>query len=179
MPETISIQGKKANATIFVSNLIKHGSQVIFLTAYGPTQEVRAFAQILSEGGDIETDNDRINGARLNGMMKVIPGLPNGYSGLYVIPTGNQYLVGDTDEECFSIFGRILDQAYFVHRDWYDELAKLNVRLNPMIGSKKCFIAAGDITNEVTGRVKYGAFKFPASTAQITLETKEEEQPSA
>lgn len=179
MPETVSIEGKRANATIFVSNLIKHGSQVIFLTAYGPTQEVRAFAQILSEGGDIETDKDRINGARLNGMMKVIPGLPNGYSGLYIIPTGNQYLVGDTDEECFGIFGRILDQAYFVHRDWYADLATLNARLEPMIGIKKCFIVAQDIVNEVQGRVKYGAFKFPASTAQITLERKEEAQPSA
>lgn len=179
MPETVSIEGKRANATIFVSNLIKHGTQVIFLTAYGPTQEVRAFAQILGDGGNIETENCRINGARYIGIMKVIPGLPNGYSGLYVIPTGNQYMIGDTDEECIGIFARILDQAYFVHRDWYDELAKLNARLDPTIGSKKCFIVAGDITNEVTGRVKYGAFKFPTSTAQITLETKEEAQPSA
>ncbi|TSK07756.1 MAG: hypothetical protein FPO08_00125 [Geobacter sp.] len=180
MPETISIEGKRANATIFVSNLIKHGTSVIFLTAYGPTQEVRAFAQILLEGGDIETDNARISGARLHGMMKVIPGLANGYSGLYVIPTENQYLVGDSDEECFGIFARILDQAYFVHRDWYGELAKLNARLEPIIGAKKCFIVTKDLTNEVQGRVKFGAFKFPAVTADITLDRKEEEaQPSA
>lgn len=180
MPETVSIEGKKATATIFTSNLIKHGTAVIFLTAYGPTQEVRAFAQILIEGGNITTDSDRINGARLGGPMKVIPGLPNGYSGLYVIPTGNQYLVGDTDEECFGIFARILDQAYFVHRDWYDELAALNARLEPMIGSKKCFIVAKDIEKEVHGRVKFGGFKFPAVTAQITIDRKEEEaNPSA
>ncbi|WP_224962760.1 hypothetical protein [Geomonas subterranea] len=180
MPQTVSIEGKRANATIFASNLIKHGQSVIFLTAYGPTQEVRAFAQVLLEGGNIETENARINGAHLGGMMKVIPGFANGYSGLYVIPTENRYLVGDTDEECHGIFARILDQAYFVHRDWYADLATLNARLEPVIGSKKCFIVAKDIVNEVQGRVKYGCFKFPAITAQITIDRKEEEaQPSA
>lgn len=178
MPETISIDGKRANATIFASNLIRHTNDVIFLTAYGPTQEIRAFAQILLEGGNIQCENTRISNAHLGGIMKVIPGMPNGYSGLYVIPTENKYLVGDTDEECFNIFARILDQAYFVHRSWYDELATLNARLEPIIGTKKCFIVPNDITNEVTGRVKYGGFKFPATTASITLEQKEEAQPS-
>ena len=173
MPQTISIVGKKANATIFASNLIRHTNNIIFLTAYGPTQEVRAFAQILLEGGDIESDSGNINGASLDGIMKIIPGMPNGYSGLYVIPAGNSYIVGDTDEDCFNILSRILDQAYFVHKDWYQEVADLNAPLDAMIGTKKCNIQVGNLEEEVRNRVKYGSFKFPVATAVLTIEKQE------
>jgi len=178
MPQTISINGKRANATIFASNLIRHTSSVIFLTAYGPTQEVRAFAQILLEGGDIESDACNITGVSLGGIMKVIPGMPNGYSGLYVIPAGNKYIVGDTDEDCFNILSRVLDQAYFVHRDWYKEVTGLNARLDPKIGTKKCYIMVDNLEEEVRNRVKYGSLKFPVSTATLTIEKQEEAKPS-
>lgn len=173
MPETISINGKRANATIFASNLINHVSQVIFLTAYGPTQEVRAFAQILLEGGDIESDACNIKGASLGGIMKIIPGMPNGYSGLYVIPAGNKYIVGDTDDDCFNILSRVLDQAYFVHRNWYEEISKLNAKLPSKIGTKRCFIMVENLEEEVRNRVKYGSFQFPVVTARLTIEKKE------
>jgi hypothetical protein len=47
MPQTISIQGKRSSATVFCSNLILAGRTLCYLTAYGPTQEIRAVAQML------------------------------------------------------------------------------------------------------------------------------------
>lgn len=179
MPETISIGGKKANATIFCSDLIRHNSDVIFLKAYGPTQEVRAFAQILLESGDITSDNVNITSAKLAGIMKIIPNLANGYSALFVVPTGNTYIIGDTDEECFDILSRILDQAYFVHRDWYKEVVKLNARLDPKIGTKKCYILVKNLAEEVLNRVKFGAFKFPKVSASLTVETIQKQEAPA
>jgi len=174
MPETISINGKKASATIFVSGLINHTNTVIFLNSYGPTQEVRAFAQILLESGNIDWDNGHINGAKLGGILKIIPGLANGYSALYVIPEGNKYIIGDTDQDCFNVFSRILDQAYFVHKTWYKKVAALNARLDPSIGNKKCCIVIDNLEEEVRNRVKFGNFKFPAVTAKLTVEKQEE-----
>lgn len=172
MSEIISIRGKKASATIFASNLVIHGNLMIHLTAYGPTQEVRAFAQLLLEGSNVSWETGNIN-AKLNGIMKIIPGWANGYSGLYVIPTGNEYIMGETEEECFNVLSRILDQAYFVHRTWYKKVAKLNTRLDPTIGDKKCFILVAKLEEEVRNFVKYGKFKFPAVTAKLTVEKHE------
>ena len=48
MPQTISLIGHRATATVFCSNLILDNDRlIVLLSAYGPSQEVRAFAQIL------------------------------------------------------------------------------------------------------------------------------------
>ena len=49
MQPTISLLGQRASATIFCNNLILDNDRlIVLLSAYGPSQEVRAFAQILN-----------------------------------------------------------------------------------------------------------------------------------
>ncbi len=173
MPQTISLEGKKATATIFLSNLIyRRLRDVVFLTAYGPTQEVRAFGQLLTEDGttlkipEIAT----LRAVRPEGLYRIIPNLPNGYSAIYVLPSTKDYLLGDSKEECFGIFSRILDQTKFVHREWYEELFDVvTEEIPPAVGTKKCYRLAANIERQVAERVETGAFRFPASTAALTL----------
>ena len=48
MQPTISLLGQRASASIFCNNLILDNDRlIVLLSAYGPSQEVRAFAQIL------------------------------------------------------------------------------------------------------------------------------------
>ena len=50
MQPTISLLGQRASATIFCSNLILEDDRlIVLLSAFGPSQEVRAFAQILND----------------------------------------------------------------------------------------------------------------------------------
>lgn len=174
MPQTISLEGKKATATLFVSNLIyRRLRDVVFLTAYGPSQEVRAFGQLLTEDGTTlkipEIVTLRV--VRSEGLYRIIPNLPNGYSAIYALPSTKDYLLGDSKEECFGVFSRILDQTKFVHRDWYEELFDVvTEELPPTVGTKKCYRLAANIEKEVAKRVETGAFRFPASTADLTLD---------
>lgn len=174
MPQTISLEGKKATATLFVSNLIyRRLRDVVFLTAYGPSQEVRAFGQLLTEDGTTlkipEIVTLRV--VRSEGLYRIIPNLPNGYSAIYALPFTKDYLLGDSKEECFGVFSRILDQTKFVHRDWYEELFDVvTEELPPTVGTKRCYRLAANIEKEVAKRVETGAFRFPASTADLTLD---------
>ena len=52
MQPAISLMGQRASATIFCSNLVLEKERsIVLLSAYGPSQEVRAFAQILLRSG--------------------------------------------------------------------------------------------------------------------------------
>jgi hypothetical protein len=174
MPQIITIEGKRVTATLFASNLIfRRLRDVVFLTAYGPTQEVRAFGQLLTEDGanlkvpEIAT----LRSVRPEGTYRIIPNLPNGYSAIYTLPSTKDYLLGDSKEECFGIFSRILDQTKFVHRDWYEDLfAVVTEEVPPTIGEKRCFRLAANIEKEVAERIRSGAFRFPASTADLILD---------
>jgi len=174
MPQTISLEGKKATATLFVSNLIyRRLRDVVFLTVYGPSQEVRAFGQLLTEDGTTlripEIVTLRV--VRSEGLYRIIPNLPNGYSAIYALPSTKDYLLRDSKEECFRVFSRILDQTKFVHRDWYEDLFDVvTEELPPTVGTKKCYRLAANIEKEVAERVETGAFRFPASTADLTLD---------
>jgi hypothetical protein len=176
MPVNLTIEGKRASATVFVSNLILRGGfQAIFLTAYGPSQEIRAFAQILSDGGSrMESGETTVFNFMYKGALRIIPKLANGYSALYVIPTGMEILIGDSEEDCFEIYSRILDQKQFVHRDWYRALFNLAQELPPLVGTKKCFIPVGNVEEQVIERVQSGEFKMPAPTAELIIEKRED-----
>lgn len=172
--QTISLTGKRASATIFVKDLIyRRLRDIVFLAAYGPSQEVRAFGQLLSEEGvtlkipEVAT----LRAARTEGMYRIIPNLPNGYSAIYVLPSTKDYLLGESKEECFGIFSRILNQTTFVHRDWYEELFDVVVEeLQPTVGAKLCYRLKGNIEKEVAERVAKGVFTMPASTADLVLD---------
>lgn len=174
MPQIISLTGKRASATILVKDLIyRRLRDIVFLAAYGPSQEVRAFGQLLAEEGatlkipEVAT----LRAARSEGMCRIIPNLTNGYSAIYVLPSTKDYLLGDNKEECFGIFSRILDQTMFVHRDWYEQLFDVVVEeLQPTVGAKLCYRLKNNIEEEVAERVANGAFTMPASTADLVLD---------
>lgn len=175
MPATISLKGKRATATVFCSNLIMRGRDVAFLAAYGPSQEVRAFAQLLISGdSELETENTRVINASFLSNPTMIPKLDNGYTGLYLVPPlESRLVIGDSEEECFSIYSRILDQQQFVHRDWYRDIFGLAKKMTPEIGVKKCYLTIDNVAHEVQQRIRYGGFNFPVSTANLEVETTE------
>jgi hypothetical protein len=175
MPVNLTIEGKRASATVFVSNLILHGSKAVFMSAYGPSQEIRAFAQILSDGGSrMETGDTTMYSFTYKGTLGIIPKVENGYSALYILPTGTEILIGDSEEECFEIYSRILDQKQFVYRNWYLTLFNLAQELPPLIGTKKCFIPIRNVEEQVLERIQSGEFEMPAPTAEIIIEKKED-----
>ncbi|ANA41838.1 hypothetical protein A2G06_17020 (plasmid) [Geobacter anodireducens] len=175
MPATISLKGKRATATVFCSNLIMKGRNVAYLTAYGPSQEVRAFAQLLTSGeAELETENTRVINTSFLSNPIMIPKLDNGYTGLYLVPPlSSQLVVGNSEDACFDIYSRILDQQQFVHCDWYSDIFKLAKEVTPEIGVKKCYLTIDNVAHEVQQRIRYGGFSFPASTANLEVETAE------
>ena len=89
MQPTISLLGQRASATIFCSNLILDNDRlIVLLSAYGPSQEVRAFAQILydREAPLLEIPGKKSNRVQLGGTVSLIGKMDNGYSGLYILP---------------------------------------------------------------------------------------------
>ncbi len=172
MPVTISLSGKRASATVFASNLIMSGRKIAFLTAYGPTQEIRAFAQLLTSGeAELETEGLRQINVSYLGYPCMIPKLDNGYTGFYLVPPlESRLVIGKSKRECFGIYSRILDQQKFVHRDWYEALFELATDVIPTIGVMNCYLTPADVANEVQQQLKCGAFSFPASTANLEVE---------
>lgn len=175
----LTITNKKASATVLCMDLIADNRRVVCLCAYGPTQEVRAFAQILNLGQDSILESEEKKGmgqvhifqAYCPTLPQIIPKLGEGYSGLYVLPESHAYLIGNSTEECFGIFSRILDQKEFVHRNWYGELfPALTEPLEVNIGRKVCFRFHLDkVKAEIPNRVRYGGLKIPPATAHFTI----------
>lgn len=182
----LTITNKKASATVLCKDLVAENRRVVCLSAYGPTQEVRAFAQILNLGQDSSLESEEKEGsgqvhifqAYCPTLPRLIPKMGEGYSGLYVLPESHAYLIGNSRDECFGIFSRILDQKEFVHRDWYGELfPALTEPLEVNIGSKVCFRFHLDkVKAEIPNRVRYGGLKIPAATAHFTIAKEEKTQ---
>jgi hypothetical protein len=177
MQPTISLLGLRASASIFCSNLVLVDDRlIVLLSAYGPSQEVRAFAQILHDRDAplLEIPGKKSNRVAVGGLVSLISKMDNGYSGLYILPDRHRRLIiGNSREECFSIYSRILDQQQFVHRDWYLPLFDMAEELAPVIGNKKCYRSIENVPDEVRNRIRYGGFAFPEPTADITIEVKE------
>jgi hypothetical protein len=175
VPTTISIQGKRTTATVFCSNLIIVDRKIWYLVAYGPTQEIRAFAQLLMSGDSIlETQETTVRNVTSFATLSIIPKLDYGYTGLYIVPPLNSGLVvGDSEEECFDIYSRILDQQQFVLRDWYKAIFELAAEVTPITGKKKCYLTAKDVAYEVRQLIKYGRCSFPEPTASLSVDTHE------
>jgi hypothetical protein len=175
----LTITNKKASATVLCKDFIADNRRVVCLSAYGPSQEIRAFAQILNLGQDSTIESEeregssqvRIYYAYCPTLPRIIPKVAEGYSGLYVLPDTHSFLIGNSTEDCFGIFARILDQQEFVHRDWYAEL--FPVLTEPVavdIGSKVCFRFHHDkVKAEIPNRVRFGGLKIPPATAHFTI----------
>lgn len=179
MQPTISLLGQRASATIFCSNLILEDDKlIVLLSAYGPSQEVRAFAQILydREAPVLEVPGRKRDRVAVGGTVSLIGKIDNGYSGLYILPGRQRRLiVGNSREECFGIYSRILDQQQFVHRDWYLPLFDMAEELTPLIGTKKCYRHIENVPDEVRNRIRYGGFAFPEPASCISVEVKQEQ----
>ena len=177
MQPTISLLGLRASASIFCSNLVLDNDRlIVLLSAYGPSQEVRAFAQILHDRDAplLEVPGKKSNRVAVGGTVSLIGKMDNGYSGLYILPDRHRRLiVGNNREECFAIYSRILDQQQFVHRDWYLPLFDMAELLVPLIGNKTCYRLKENVPEEVRNRIRYGGFAFPEPTADISIEVKE------
>jgi hypothetical protein len=177
MQPTISLLGQRASASIFCSNLVLDSDKlIVLLSGYGPSQEVRAFAQILHdrESPLLEIPDKKSKRVTVGGTVSLIGKMDNGYTGLYILPDPKRRLiVGNCREECFAIYSRILDQQQFVHRDWYLPLFDIAELLTPQIGYKMCYRHIENVSEEVRNRIRYGGFAFPESTAAITVEVME------
>ncbi len=186
MKKTISIQNKKASATLIVEDFIESllGKDILFMTAYGPTQELRCFAQILgSKDGTLEinegdTNVRRINNSQCLQTMAILQKPEHGYSALVITPTDCSTIIGTTEEECFAVFGRILDQSEFVHRDWYrfvwDQVVK---KVDPAVGKRLCYqFRKAEITSSIQGGLQYGGITMPPATADLTLAVHEKQR---
>jgi hypothetical protein len=180
MQPTISLLGQRASATIFCNNLILDNDRlIVMLSTYGPSQEVRAFAQILydKEAPLLEIPGKKGSRISFGGPVSLIGKMDNGYSGLYILPSKQRRLIiGNNREECFTIYSRILDQQQFVHRDWYLPLFDMAELLVPQIGNKVCYRLIENVPEEVRNRIRYGGFAFPETTTGITVEVKQEHQ---
>jgi len=179
----ITISNDKASATVICRDLILDDSvagarNLFYLTAYGPTQEIRAFAQILAMKGSLECHGkeDRSINIWSNHHLRVIPKMGEGYSGVYITPSSDSsFLIGSSKADCYQVFTRILDQREFVHRDWYEVLFnEVSTEIEPLVGNKRCWKFRGhELKPEIVNRLKYGGLKMPPATAHFTIEKEE------
>ncbi len=82
----ITIANDKASATVICQDLILDDSvpgarNIFYLNVYGPTQEVRAFAQILAMKGALECHDNAIGPINVwsSHPLRVIPKMGEGY----------------------------------------------------------------------------------------------------
>ncbi|MBT0663118.1 hypothetical protein KI809_02290 [Geobacter pelophilus] len=179
----ITISNDKASATVICRDLILDDSvpgarNLFYLTAYGPTQEIRAFAQILAIKGSLECHGkeDRSTNIWSNHPLRVIPKMGEGYSGAYITPSSDSsFLIGTSKADCYQVFTRILDQREFVHRDWYETLFnEVSMEIEPLVGNKRCWkFRTHELKSEIVNRLKYGGLKMPPATAHFTIEKEE------
>ncbi len=179
----ITISNDKASATVICRDLFLDDTQpgartIFYLTAYGPTQEIRAFAQILTMKGVLECHGKEMRQLNIwsNHSLRVIPKMGEGYSGIYITPSADSpYLIGASKAECYQVFARILDQREFVHRDWYETLFnEVSREIEPVTGNKRCWkFRAHDLKTEIVNRLRYGGLKMPQATAHFTINMEE------
>ena len=179
----ITISNYKASATVicrdlFLDDSVAGARNLFYLTAYGPTQEIRAFAQILAMKGSLECHGKEDNSINIwsNHPLRVIPKMGEGYSGAYITPSSDSsFLIGTSKADCYQVFTRILDQREFVHRDWYEALFnEVSMELEPLVGNKRCWkFRAHELKSEIVNRLKYGGLKMPPATAHFTIEKEE------
>ena len=176
----VTLSTKKEGATAIATNLVMHKRKVIYMTAFGPTEEIRAFRQLLKDTSDLEIKDKDSN--RVDSHYGITTFHPVWIKGelanhrmLYVVPSDTSFIIADTREQCREIFYRILSQKEFVHPDWFQGLFDLLPEIEPVFGTCRCFVNDLNIEKEVLKGVAEGTFAFPAPTAELTLEEKTKE----
>ena len=183
MRKTVQLRGKKAGALIHVSDLIVDRRQVVYFTGFGPTQEVRAFAQLLNSGeaelslvGDEETFS--LRACRTDFPIQVAKG-PEGHSLIYCLPRDTSYIVAASEQEGREVYYRLLEQESFVLREWFPVFFAEVERVEPVVGEKFCLRNSLAVEARVKEGLRKGEFQFPEPTASLILEQSTVEEKAA
>lgn len=177
MKKTVTISNRRSSATLIVEDFIATKGDILLMTAYGPTQEVRCFAQILgSKDGELEVYDGESRLARLNDAkslqaMQLLHKPEYCYSALSITPCSTTTIIGENEEDCFNVFSRILDQSEFVHREWYRFVwEKVSTGIPAQVGKRICYLYSKSRIDEVVkGGLNYGGIAMPASTVDLTM----------
>ena len=188
---TVVAQAEKTSARAICTSLIVddkdrwEGGQLVYLEAFAPAQEARAFAQILQRSFSLSvatTDGSACatrRGLRLDdGGLVRANALKQGYRWIIAVPS-RRYIVADSEEACFAVYADLLDQEHLVLRDWYRSLFEALPRLAAQIGTKACVRADLPVEDEVTAGLRDGRLVFPEPKLVLRLpkETEEERGP--
>ncbi|AJF08270.1 hypothetical protein [Geoalkalibacter subterraneus] len=180
----LTLEGKKAGARIVCTNLVTTGrSKIVYMTGFGPAQEVRAFSHLLNLG-KARLEGRSADGTEVVGMFEAqslynvrFTSVGESHFAICVAPEDTQYIAGVSQEQCREIFYRILDQNHFVHPDWYDwmfeRLLIQPVEVKTRVGHMVCLQNYLNIEKEVYAGIKSGELVMPCPAASIELEVKE------
>lgn len=182
----LTISTRSCGARIVCDNLLVHNRRIVFLTGYGPTQEVRAFAQLLKLDVQKNFAAETLTGEAIaEAPYKAETSHPvwvtkaqDGYSLIHVLPDHDRFVLTKSEEEARTIHRRLLEQKHFVHQAWFDLLFQEMPEIKPLVGDMKARVRHLDIQKRIIDGVRAGELTFPSPTATLTVQKtgdKEEE----
>lgn len=135
-------RNQASGARICASQLIVHEYEVCYLEGFGPESEIRAFAQMLNDGGyalKTNSENTTLYNVSVSRecTIRMIP-LTNDYYGIMVLPMTTGYIVANSEQEAMNVFSRYLDQNHFCYTPWYEHLFSKTEEIEPLVGNKVC-----------------------------------------
>ena len=177
MQPTISLLGQRASASIFCSNLVLDNDRlIVLLSAYGPSQEVRAFAQILYDRDAplLEIPGKKEQPRQVGGPVSLIAKMDNGYSGLYILPdrTPSSHYREQPGGMLHHLLPHPGPAAVRAPGLVSPPVRHGGVTGPPVIGNKMCYRLIENVPEEVRNRIRYGGFAFPEPTTDITIEVR-------
>lgn len=178
---TVVAEAEKITARVVCTALVIdnteswQGGRLVYLEAFAPAQEARAFAQILRKtfslvvtGGEGSAPS-RHRGLRVEGDGLVrTDALKHGYRWIVAVPS-RRYIVGATEEECFQVYADTLDQEHLVLRDWYRLLFDGLPRIPSQIGRKVCVRTDLPVQEAVAAGLADGTLTFPEPKLVLRL----------
>jgi hypothetical protein len=168
-------------AKIVATQLINENKRICYLEGFGPSSEVRCFAQLLRKGDSdlsVPTETDQVNTIR----KTIIPdtcdirvvALQNDYMAILVVPSNTTYLVADTEEQLFKLFSRELDQKHFGCKVWYETIYQETMLLHPIIGDKACRVNNINVHDVISEKLSSNTFAIPTTEHEINIEVAED-----
>ena len=182
----ITLTENKLGARIFCTNLFlgKHEREILYITGFGPTQEVRAFAQLMARESEMEVVSQDGSclvssyGVTTKNQVWIAKG-PEGQALLYSVPRHMNMIFAESEQSAKRIYNRLLEQQAFVLQSWFEYLFSELPRLTPHVGSLFGCITHRDIQSRVKEGLLAGEFSIPGSTASFSLKKTNEEESSA
>lgn len=174
----VSLETNKAGAKIVCTGLIlDNRGKILYMTGFGPTSEVRAFARLMTREADLEVCGEddsvicRHYSTKTENPVRIARG-PEGQSLVVCVPNHTENILAPTEEQARTIYDRILGQQAFVHQDWFAPLFDEMPKLQPIVGSMTAYVTHKNIQKRVEEGLKAGHFQFPAPTTHLIFEQK-------